>query len=479
MNINSNKPTVLILGGGLAGLSCAIRLLDTGMKVTVLEATPILGGRATSWRDSDGDVIDNGFHVFFPYYEHLLTFYKKLGIEDQIHWKPAAFLTRENGGHQVICRFPALPAPFHLLWGTLQLLRRTFLFSFTDKLAFVWSCLRTALASNTSVENADDLSYAEWTRRSLISSRTPYIIIDSAIRALTFLTSQQVSAKIALKWLRKISRNYHTTRVGIARRGLGELWVKAAQQYILKHGGHIVCSTSAQHFEIHNNKIATIVCSDGVRRTANYYVAAMNVFDLRPIIPPAWLQQAYFRNLHHLKNAPSLTAHLFFDNRITSFDSAAFAHDKIFNTHVDISLTHQHCDSNTGSIFQLVLSPADHLLNLPDEMITTKIKEDFYEIWPEAKKCKLKKIVLLRDRQGVYAALPHMENYRPTQKSPIDHLFLAGDYTSSPIGSGGMETAVWSGNQAAQEVIAQHNKNLNDYIETVDWELPRLKTAVG
>ena len=56
---------VAVLGGGLAGLSAARRLLEHGCEVTLVERRPFLGGRAYSFRDGeDGPEVDNGQHVF-------------------------------------------------------------------------------------------------------------------------------------------------------------------------------------------------------------------------------------------------------------------------------------------------------------------------------------------------------------------------------------------------------------------------------
>src|SRR4051794_41958600 len=53
----------VVVGGGLAGISAALRLADAGCRVTLLEAKPKLGGLTHSFRRGDLDV-DNGQHVF-------------------------------------------------------------------------------------------------------------------------------------------------------------------------------------------------------------------------------------------------------------------------------------------------------------------------------------------------------------------------------------------------------------------------------
>jgi len=89
---------ILIVGGGLAGLSTAVELLDRGHRVTVLEADSRLGGKAASWRDADGDVVDMGQHVVTPLYEHFLALAKRVGADRNIRWQEGDYLVASRGG---------------------------------------------------------------------------------------------------------------------------------------------------------------------------------------------------------------------------------------------------------------------------------------------------------------------------------------------------------------------------------------------
>ncbi|HEX9527341.1 MAG TPA: FAD-dependent oxidoreductase, partial [Streptosporangiaceae bacterium] len=54
---------VVVIGGGLAGITAAIGLREAGADVTLVEARPRLGGAASSFARGDM-MIDNGQHVF-------------------------------------------------------------------------------------------------------------------------------------------------------------------------------------------------------------------------------------------------------------------------------------------------------------------------------------------------------------------------------------------------------------------------------
>ncbi|WP_428963310.1 FAD-dependent oxidoreductase [Micromonospora fluostatini] len=61
----------VVVGGGIAGMSAAVVLAERGVRVSVLEAAPTLGGRLGAWpeRLADGtQMVEHGFHAFFRQY---------------------------------------------------------------------------------------------------------------------------------------------------------------------------------------------------------------------------------------------------------------------------------------------------------------------------------------------------------------------------------------------------------------------------
>jgi len=68
------RPTAVVVGGGIAGLTAATALAERGVAVTLVEAQPTLGGRVRAWPvDVGGDAttMSRGFHAFFRQYYNL------------------------------------------------------------------------------------------------------------------------------------------------------------------------------------------------------------------------------------------------------------------------------------------------------------------------------------------------------------------------------------------------------------------------
>src|SRR6202521_825910 len=83
----SQSKTVAVIGGGLAGLAAGCALADTGLRVTLFERRPYVGGRASSYEHpGTGEVVDNCQHVLLGCCTNLVQFYERLGVTGKIRW---------------------------------------------------------------------------------------------------------------------------------------------------------------------------------------------------------------------------------------------------------------------------------------------------------------------------------------------------------------------------------------------------------
>ncbi len=76
---------VHVIGAGMAGLACAVRLAGRGHAVTVHEAAGQAGGRCRSYFDAGlGRVIDNGNHLLFSANTAALAYLAEIGAADTV-----------------------------------------------------------------------------------------------------------------------------------------------------------------------------------------------------------------------------------------------------------------------------------------------------------------------------------------------------------------------------------------------------------
>jgi len=74
-----------VVGGGMLGMTIALRLAQQGKQVTLLEAAGHLGGLADAWRLAEW-VWDRHYHVILKSDLHLRSLLKELGFENELKW---------------------------------------------------------------------------------------------------------------------------------------------------------------------------------------------------------------------------------------------------------------------------------------------------------------------------------------------------------------------------------------------------------
>src|SRR5262245_46666583 len=106
---------VAVIGGGLAGITAAIRCADAGYEVTLFEARNRLGGLTYSMRRGELEV-DNGQHVFLRCCTAYRSLLDRLGVADLAYLQDRLDIPVAStwDSHRARLRRTGLPAPLHL-----------------------------------------------------------------------------------------------------------------------------------------------------------------------------------------------------------------------------------------------------------------------------------------------------------------------------------------------------------------------------
>lgn len=124
--------SVIVLGGGLSGCSAAYALAQAGLRVSVIERAPALGGLASSF-EREGHFYPLGYHHILGRDQTLLYFLEQIGALDQVHWRRVRMLFRVGG-------------QLYDLANPLDMLR--FPMSIADKARFAFLMLRAFRKAN-------------------------------------------------------------------------------------------------------------------------------------------------------------------------------------------------------------------------------------------------------------------------------------------------------------------------------------------
>ncbi len=169
---------MVVVGGGLAGVASACVLAERGVRVTLLEKEPFLGGRAAAWTETlpDGTPfqMERGFHAFFRQYYNLRNLMRRVDPELSRLTPLADYpILGPDGAIESFSELPKTP-PLNLM----SLLRRTRSVSFKDlrqvdqsraKLMLMFDSVRTYADhdASTAREYLDSLRFPEHARQML------------------------------------------------------------------------------------------------------------------------------------------------------------------------------------------------------------------------------------------------------------------------------------------------------------------------
>ena len=115
MSAGGPPATAIVVGGGLAGIACALNLADQGHRVTLMERAPTLGGLCRSIPDPIMGRVDTGQHVYLGCCTELEELLARLQVSPSLRQSrleltvvdPATAVTRR-------LRAAPLPPPLHL-----------------------------------------------------------------------------------------------------------------------------------------------------------------------------------------------------------------------------------------------------------------------------------------------------------------------------------------------------------------------------
>lgn len=419
---------VLVLGGGLAGLSAAAALGGAGHEVTVVEARPYLGGRATSYAVSTGgseETIDNCQHILLRCCVNLLDFYDRLGVRDRIEFHREFFFI-EPGGRVSLMKSGILPAPLHF---TESFARLHFL-SLADKLAIGRALLALRSERKTRTD-LDRITMLDWLRE---KGQTPHAIERFWAQVLVSAINESLDRMAAshgfqVFWLGFLAAS-NSYEMGVPHVPLGELYSESAWKDL--RSVDFLFRTAVNAIRESAGHIEGIETSAG-RITADHYISALPYERLEPLGLSLGIDYGAF------DHSPITGVHLWFDRPVT---------DLPHGTLLDRTI-HWFFNKEDGRYLQLVISASHSLTTMSRNEIIDLTCRELAEYLPRVSEARLVKAHVVKEMRATFSARPGLEDLRPGTATRYANLSLAGDWTRSGWPAT-MEGAVRSGYIAAE-----------------------------
>jgi squalene-associated FAD-dependent desaturase len=439
---------VVIIGGGLAGITAAIRLREAGAAVTVLEARPWLGGATCSF--SRGDlVIDNGQHVFLRCCTEYQALLARLGMSGSVTMQERFDVTVLTPGGQARLRRSSLPAPLHMTGA----LARYGLLTPLERLKVGRAALALRFA-NPASPRLDEQRLGDWLGARGQGERARRRLWDLFIISALNIAGDDASVALAATVIKTaLLGRKDAADLGMSAIPLGDLHGKAALGLLTRLGADVRLSVKATAIESAGpgqpGRFRVPAVSGGADSvlTADAVILAVPAAAAARLAPPRLSATA--ARWGELGVSPIVNVHVHYDQRVTRLPFAAALDSPVqwvFDKTKAAGVT-------SGQYLAVSQSAADDYVDVPAARIREQFLPALEQLFPAAADARVLDFFVTRERRATFRQGPGTGRLRPGAGTVVPGLALAGAWTETGWPDT-MEGAVRSGQNAAEHIMS-------------------------
>jgi len=443
---------VVVVGGGLAGLTAALDCADAGWRVTLCEARPFTGGKCYSLgagpKAPPGTEVDNGQHVFLRCCTRFLALCARLDAMGDVALQPRLdVMVRDPDGRGWRLRANGWPAPLHMAGSLL----RYGLLGIRERLALGRAALAIRRLTPERRAALDDQSFAQWLHAHGQSTRAIDRFWDLFVLATCNLPSTECSAAVACMVFQDgLLTDAHAGDIGWSRVGLSRLLPDRAVARLRGDGHTVRLRAPTAQVHVAEGRARGVTLRDGSTLAADAVVLAVPAPAVPGLLPAAVAADPFFADVPRLGASPICNVHLGFDRPVMTDDLFALTDSPVhwvFNK--GRLLGH-----DDGAYLSCTTSSAGAATRGARDGVLDTTLATVRRALPAAReaRCTWSRVVVEPD--ATFAARPGTQRWRRPAATPLPGLVLAGAWTDTGWPAT-MEGAVRSGESAARTVIGE------------------------
>lgn len=447
---------VIVIGGGISGLSCAVALCDAGIPVRVFEGSETFGGRAQSVADATtGTTVDIGPHVLTSEHRNMLALMERLGTGDRVVWQREKFITLIDDGRAIAMRMYRFPAPLHFLPNFFRVPKLS--------VADIWSARRVLLhvirMNETGVLHLDDVNAEKILRDMGVSEAFIDWFWRTVSMTIMNVPLERCSAGSLLRFLGMMAGR-SDFQFGFPATPLAGLFVPQSLDVLAAAGSDVRRAAAVRTICIDGNAVTGVVLDDGARIRARCCVAAVPPAALSRLLPAGIAQQAGLPDLPAFQPSMYVSTYLWFSRKLTRerFWARIWSARNLNYDFYDLS--NIRTDNIDGSLIASNIIFSERVAGCDDDALIDGTLRELAEYLPEATRKNLVHARVHRIAMAILAPRPGFERSRPATRTSVNGLFLAGDWIQTALPES-MESAVRAGFLAAEAVAADRGRTLN------------------
>ena len=489
-----------MIGGGLAGITAAIALAESGNDVTLLEARPRLGGATTSF-SRDGLVVDTGQHVFLRCCTAYRGLLDKLGMTAHAPLQPrfdVTVLTPQGApaqgpavktGRSARLRRARLPGPLHML----PALARYPLLSFSER-ALVSRAALAFRRVDPADPATDEIRLGDWLAARGQDERARRALWDLFTVSSLNIPGDDASLALAATVVRTaLLGAAGAADIGVPALPLGELHGEAALRLLGRLGAGVRLGAKAAAIEAAPAESVTsgeprfrvrlarpdkggaedggtgaddapgadarggardgaddgvpasggVIDADGVVLAVPHDAAAR-------LVPPGAVPGAGpgTAGWAELGAAPIVNVHVIYDRKVTALPFAAAVDSPVQWVFDRTLISGMEVSADRGQYLAISLSAAAPYVDVPAAVIREEFVPALADLFPAARDARVTEFFVTRERRATFRQVPGSGRLRPPARTALPGLVLAGAWTGTGWPDT-MEGAVRSGLNAA------------------------------
>jgi len=443
---HSRRAGAVVVGGGLAGITAALALADAGVRVTLLEGRPRLGGLAFSFQRGTLTV-DNGQHVYLrccTAYRWFLDRIDAAGLaplQDRLD-VPVLDAAARPGRRLGRLRRDALPVPLHLgrslaTYPHLSLAER----------ARVGRAALALRALDLGDPALDERDFGSWLTAHGQSARAVEALWDLVgVATLNAVAGDASLALAAMVFKTGLLSDPGAADIGWARVPLGELHDRLARKALDPAGVHTEVRTRVTSISRQENGRWTVRVP-GESIEANAVVLAVPQREAHDLLPPGALDDP--GRLLRIGTAPILNLHVVYDRTVLArpfFAALGSPVQWVFDRTEASGLS-------DGQYLALSQSAAHDEIDAPVAELRERYLPELERLLPATRGAQVKDFFVTRERTATFAPVPGVGRLRPGAGTKAPGLCLAGAWTATGWPAT-MESAVRSGVSAAGAALS-------------------------
>jgi 15-cis-phytoene desaturase len=244
-------------------------------------------------------------------------------------------------------------------------------------------------------------------------------------------------------------------RIGFPSTELAELFVPNARRLIEAAGGRIHTGAGVEALACDGDGVSgkwKLELAGGGRVQARFCVLAIPPQSLIGIMPEAWRRCPPFSDARAFQPSPYISTYIWLDRKLTGekFWARTWCPNDLNTDFYDLSNIRQGWMGRDSVIASNIIY--SHRANeRSDQEIAAATLTELAEAFPAAKHASVRHTVINRIPMAIPCPAPGTECKRPATTTPLEGLYLAGDWTRTELPAS-MESAVHSGLAAAEEI---------------------------